>query len=369
MRRRQVRFELVLPSPAPVLPMRAPRTATVSPPAPAALASASADSAQQRTSRRRLCRQRALRLPSSGCVVAKHECDVEVECDDLASCTQERCVGNRCTSTADDTRCGTTVCNPASKTADQKLGMHRGTLQQRQLHAGPLRARELRRRRPVPPPDDLPDQREQCCAGVCALSCDNPRACVGRPQGHVCRVAVGTCDIPEVCDGVNDACPADLRAPNTFECRPKAGDCDVAEAATASRAFVRPISSCPLERSAATAPTSVMRSRRAPASRAPAPSMSTNHKEYRAALLLVPATPSRPAPAPRPPALVTAFTTAAQSVAPRLDRATPPRPAPAPVSLVLPMACSMRSLCVAPQPVFATYPTRARGATWLSCRR
>ena len=54
--------------------------------------------------------------------------------------------------------------------------------------------------------------------------------------GTVCRLAAGLCDVAEVCDGVNAACPADKYAPTTTVCRAAAGDCDIAESCSGSSA-------------------------------------------------------------------------------------------------------------------------------------
>ena len=52
--------------------------------------------------------------------------------------------------------------------------------------------------------------------------------------GTICRLPVGLCDVEEVCDGINAACPADAYAPSTNVCRPAAGDCDIAESCSGS---------------------------------------------------------------------------------------------------------------------------------------
>eukprot|EP00940_MAST-03C_sp_MAST-3C-sp2_P003372 g3372.t1 len=49
------------------------------------------------------------------------------------------------------------------------------------------------------------------------------------PQGTVCRAALSSCDVEEVCDGVSTECPADNFAPNTTVCRAATSSCDVKE--------------------------------------------------------------------------------------------------------------------------------------------
>jgi hypothetical protein len=166
-------------------------------------------------------------VPGTGCVVQKHECDVEVECDDLVSCTQERCRGNRCISTPDDTRCGATVCDPTAKTANASTGCTPAPCNSDNCTPGPCQTAscqdgECKR-------VDVCQSGEQCCNGVCAMNCNDPRACAGRPAGYVCRVPLGTCDVAEVCDGTSDACPPDVFQPTSIVCRAKSGDCDTAE--------------------------------------------------------------------------------------------------------------------------------------------
>ncbi|MDP6977375.1 MAG: S8 family serine peptidase [Myxococcota bacterium] len=58
-----------------------------------------------------------------------------------------------------------------------------------------------------------------CCSATCQVE----------SAGTVCRVAAGTCDTAEVCDGISDACPADVFEPDTTVCRSAAGVCDAAE--------------------------------------------------------------------------------------------------------------------------------------------
>lgn len=92
-----------------------------------------------------------------------------------------------------------------------------------------------------------------CCNDDCSLkpagttcrgaagACDIPEECDGvdgacpaddlEPAGTVCRAASTgeVCDIDEVCDGVNVACPPDAVEPAGTVCRTSAGDCDIEE--------------------------------------------------------------------------------------------------------------------------------------------
>lgn len=76
-----------------------------------------------------------------------------------------------------------------------------------------------------------------CRASISA--CDAPEVCDGMnaacpadavlPAGTACRPAVGPCDIPEICDGMNVVCPVDSFAPMGTSCRAAAGPCDIEE--------------------------------------------------------------------------------------------------------------------------------------------
>ena len=50
----------------------------------------------------------------------------------------------------------------------------------------------------------------------------------------MCRVATGTCDAAETCDGIADACPVDVLAPAGTVCRAANGVCDVTETCSGS---------------------------------------------------------------------------------------------------------------------------------------
>ena len=81
------------------------------------------------------------------------------------------------------------------------------------------------------------------CSGACLTgTCDPHRGCDPKPTGAVCRPAAGPCDVGELCDGVNESCPADALRDVSTVCRPAAGPCDVAETCTGSSA------ECPLDR-------------------------------------------------------------------------------------------------------------------------
>jgi hypothetical protein len=59
-------------------------------------------------------------------------------------------------------------------------------------------------------------------ASVCDLDdlCTGGVTCPVRAAnaGTVCRAAVNTCDVQEVCDGTSEACPANTFAANTVPC-------------------------------------------------------------------------------------------------------------------------------------------------------
>ncbi|GAB4198582.1 MAG: hypothetical protein OHK0013_07940 [Sandaracinaceae bacterium] len=57
-----------------------------------------------------------------------------------------------------------------------------------------------------------------------------------RPSTHVCRAAMGDCDVAETCDGTSLTCPIDAFRPSTFECRASTGECDPAEVCSGSSA-------------------------------------------------------------------------------------------------------------------------------------
>ncbi len=58
-----------------------------------------------------------------------------------------------------------------------------------------------------------------CCSAMCQFA----------TSATVCRMAAGTCDQVETCDGVSDSCPTDRFVSSGTPCRPVAGLCDVAE--------------------------------------------------------------------------------------------------------------------------------------------
>lgn len=81
--------------------------------------------------------------------------------------------------------------------------------------------------------------------GICdvAETCDGvSRSCPDDAKSTaVCRVVAGPCDVAESCDGSHSDCPADAVAPEGTECRGSVGVCDVAESCTGSSA------SCPAD--------------------------------------------------------------------------------------------------------------------------
>ena len=100
-------------------------------------------------------------------------------------------------------------------------------------------------RNPATP--DIGADEVRCHAVVAGESCDDGNGCtvdacntatgcsnVAANAGTVCRAAAGSCDIPETCDGTDEACPDDTLVPALVACRPAAGDCDAAEVCTGS---------------------------------------------------------------------------------------------------------------------------------------
>jgi hypothetical protein len=81
-------------------------------------------------------------------------------------------------------------------------------------------------------PDGLPCTVDACRAGVCTHDLV--------PAGIVCRAAVGDCDVPETCDGINSECPDDGVAPTSVVCRPATGACDLAETCDGTTAACPP---------------------------------------------------------------------------------------------------------------------------------
>jgi hypothetical protein len=80
-----------------------------------------------------------------------------------------------------------------------------------------------------------------CCDTACGggavdcLSCARASGahaegvCTLLGAGQTCRAARGSCDVPEVCDGLSDTCPADLLAGAGELCRPAVDACDAEE--------------------------------------------------------------------------------------------------------------------------------------------
>lgn len=56
-----------------------------------------------------------------------------------------------------------------------------------------------------------------CCSATCTIE----------PAETVCRVASGTCDVQETCNGASSTCPIDVKS--TAACRAAGGVCDIAE--------------------------------------------------------------------------------------------------------------------------------------------
>ncbi len=173
-------------------------------------------------------------IPGTGCVPREIECDIENDCTDGVACTHERCEVGRCIITRDDSLCGVTRCDPTSLEADPQTGCTPEPCSADNCVPNPCEVAECSDNRCVR--TRLCQGSEQCCDGVCAPSCSDPRPCAGKAAGTICRAAAGACDIAETCDGVSDTCPADGHvAPGTL-CRDAAGVCDSAEYCTGTEA-------------------------------------------------------------------------------------------------------------------------------------
>ncbi|MEO7329029.1 MAG: MYXO-CTERM sorting domain-containing protein [Minicystis sp.] len=70
----------------------------------------------------------------------------------------------------------------------------------------------------------------QVCSVAAGAAVDG--TCSPVPQGPVCRPSAGVCDLTEVCDGVQLACPPNGFVPAGTECGASTGPCDPAEACT-----------------------------------------------------------------------------------------------------------------------------------------
>src|SRR4030042_5926237 len=56
------------------------------------------------------------------------------------------------------------------------------------------------------------DLKDECSLGDCASGfCDGTGACDIEPITTECRASLGVCDVAENCDGINVACPDDLK--------------------------------------------------------------------------------------------------------------------------------------------------------------
>lgn len=76
---------------------------------------------------------------------------------------------------------------------------------------------------------------ESCDGGPCCTS-----DCKLRPSTHVCRPALGDCDVAETCTGTSPLCPSDSVKPKTVECRASQGSCDRREMCAGNSAFCPP---------------------------------------------------------------------------------------------------------------------------------
>lgn len=86
------------------------------------------------------------------------------------------------------------------------------------------------------------------CNGACAACANTTKqdgsasgSCGPRVTTTVCRPSAGSCDVADSCDGMNMACPADMKQPSTVVCRGALGPCDQAETCDGSS------SACPVD--------------------------------------------------------------------------------------------------------------------------
>ncbi len=162
-----------------------------------------------------------------GCVLVGDECGSDLDCDDAIACTRDICGAGRCRNVADDSACATGRCAPFGTVSDGDSGCEPPPCGPDSCVSTACARAECVGGACVRSP--LCSAVETCCDGVCAASCGDPRACEGKAAGAVCRLAYGSCDVAEVCDGLSPYCPPDVRAVAGVECRAVAGACDVAE--------------------------------------------------------------------------------------------------------------------------------------------
>ena len=83
---------------------------------------------------------------------------------------------------------------------------------------------------------------EDCDGGVCCTaSCTFVAAgTVCRPRAQTCDGGPCLCDVPEVCTGMDLACPADQFEPDTTLCRTAQGACDLDDFCSGQNAFCLP---------------------------------------------------------------------------------------------------------------------------------
>jgi hypothetical protein len=124
-------------------------------------------------------------------------------CDDGVHCTNDACNGSSgCSNTPSNAACDDgNVCN-GIETCSATLGCQAGSAL-------------------------VCNDNNPCTVD----SCNPSTGCVYTPgnAGTVCRATTGACDVADVCDGVNAACPVDAVASSSMVCRASAGACDVAE--------------------------------------------------------------------------------------------------------------------------------------------
>lgn len=136
--------------------------------------------------------------PAGVCVYTNNTdpCDDGDACTTADTCSLGACVGGAPPNCDDGNDCTADSCNPASGCVNTVLAD--GTV------CGGATA-------------GLCDAQDTCLAGTCQ---DNIE-----PNGILCRLATGECDLEEVCDGIAKTCPVDIFVAAATPCTDDGNDC------------------------------------------------------------------------------------------------------------------------------------------------